>query len=81
MTEAQSQSCIQTDVTIPKEVLLQWILSRFPEIHEDAKIDNVVDTYTGSVKFTILHTRQEPKPAGPIMLTPPNKDVEDAEVQ
>lgn len=81
MTSPESRSMIRTECAVPNATILRWLLSMFPEIHEDAKIDTVVDTYRGSIKFTVLHTQQPSKPAGPIMLSPPGEDVADAEVE
>ena len=72
-----SKSCIKTECVIPNGVILPWILSRFPELAEDAKLVSVTDTFRGGHKFTIEHTVQAPKLIGPIMLSPPADEVTD----
>jgi hypothetical protein len=69
-----SRSCIKTECVIPNGVILPWVLSRFPELAHDAKLVGIDTTYRGGHKFTVEHTVQAVKPAGPIMLSPPGDD-------
>ena len=77
----QTQSCIKTKCAIDKKEVLKWLLARFPELAHDAVLDAVQDNFTGSITFTIEHTRQPPVQVGPILLSDPNKEIADAEFQ
>ncbi len=83
MTDASSQSRIKTELKIPCPTVLRLILDLFPEIADDAQI---VQAWAagGSVEFTVEHTVQPLKQAGPILLAQPdpldpNGEVEDGE--
>ena len=77
MTE-QTQSCIKTRCTVDKAHVIRWLLTMFPEIAHDAVFDTVQDNYSGALVFTVEHTKQEAKPVGPILLSDPNGEVQDA---
>lgn len=74
-----SRSCIKTECVIPDGVILPWVLSRFPEMGQDAKLVDIACTFRGGHKFTVEHTVQAAAPAGPIMLSAPNEEVADAD--
>lgn len=79
-----SQSLIKTQCIVPKIAILPWIRSRFPELGEDAKLTGIGYHYqdgADSYAFTIEHTIQLPKPAGPILLSVPNGDAADGDVE
>lgn len=63
-----SVSCIKTECVIPNGVILQWVLTRFPELAQDAKLVRCDDTFRGGHKFVVEHTVQAARPAGPILL-------------
>lgn len=73
-----SRSCIKTECVIPNGVILPWLLSRFPELAEDAKLVGIADTFRGGHKFTVEHTVQATKPVGPILLAEIDNGGDDA---
>ena len=77
MNDDGSKSCIKTECVIPTGVILPWVLARFPEMAHDATLVSIATTYRGGYTFTIEHTVQAAKPAGPILLAP----MIDGEVQ
>lgn len=81
MTDDVSQSCIKTKCIIDKKEVLKWVLSRFPELNCDARLDAMQDNFNGSCTFTVEHTIQPPKPVGPILLSVTIEDVADAEFE